>query len=206
MKESSSTTLLAWWSRFSSVQSLSRVWLFAIPWIAARQASLSNTNSRSSLRLTSTCLPSLVWPLPICLHGPNIPGSYAILLFKASDLAFLTSHIHNWVLFLLWLCLFFLSGVISPLISSSILGTYWPGEFIFQCRVFLPFHTVHGVLKAQIYVWIYVYTHIYLFYTYTCVYIVIVTSVVSQCLRGSLVAHMLQNPPLMWETWISSLG
>ena len=36
-----------------SDQSLSRVWLFATPWIAARQASLSITNSRSSLRLTS---------------------------------------------------------------------------------------------------------------------------------------------------------
>ena len=32
------------------------------------------------------------------------------------------SHIHNWVLFLLWLHPFILSGVISPLISSSILG------------------------------------------------------------------------------------
>ena len=39
--------------RFSSVQSLSRVRLFATPWIAARQASLSITNSRSSLRLMS---------------------------------------------------------------------------------------------------------------------------------------------------------
>ena len=39
--------------QFSSVQSLSRVWLFATPWIAARQASLSITNSQSSLRLTS---------------------------------------------------------------------------------------------------------------------------------------------------------
>ena len=36
-----------------SVQSLSRVRLFATPWIAARQASLSITNSRSSLRFTS---------------------------------------------------------------------------------------------------------------------------------------------------------
>ena len=52
--------------------------------------------------------------------------------------------------FLLWLHLFILSGVISPLFSSSILGTYWPGEIIFQCCVFLPFHTVHGVLKARI--------------------------------------------------------
>ena len=38
---------------FSSVQSLSRVWLFATPWIAAHQASLSITISRSSLSLTS---------------------------------------------------------------------------------------------------------------------------------------------------------
>ena len=38
---------------FSSVQSLSRVRLFATPWIAARQAYLSITNSQSSLRHTS---------------------------------------------------------------------------------------------------------------------------------------------------------
>ena len=36
--------------QFSSVQLLSRVWLFATPWIAARQASLSITNSRSLLK------------------------------------------------------------------------------------------------------------------------------------------------------------
>ena len=53
------------------------------------------------------------------IHGPNIPGSYAILLFTASDLASITSHIHNWILFLLWLHPFILSGVISPLISSG---------------------------------------------------------------------------------------
>ena len=39
--------------QFSSVQSLSRVWLFATPWIAAHQASLFITNSQSSLRFTS---------------------------------------------------------------------------------------------------------------------------------------------------------
>ena len=53
----------------------------------------------------------------------------------------ITSHIHNWALFSLWLHLSILSGVISPLFSSGILGTYWPGEFIFQCHIFLPFHT-----------------------------------------------------------------
>ena len=39
--------------QFSSVQSLSRVRLFATPWITARQASLSITTSRSLLRFTS---------------------------------------------------------------------------------------------------------------------------------------------------------
>ena len=40
------------------------------------------------------------------LNGPNIPGSYVTLLFTASDFASITSHIHNWMLFSLWLCLF----------------------------------------------------------------------------------------------------
>ena len=40
--------------QFSSVQSLSRVRLFATPWTAACQASLSITNSQSSLKLMST--------------------------------------------------------------------------------------------------------------------------------------------------------
>ena len=87
------------------------------------------------------------------IHGPNIPCSYAILLFTAWNPASFTSHIPNWVLFLLWLHPFILSGVISPLISSSILGTYQPGEFIFQCPISLPFHTAHGVLKARILKW-----------------------------------------------------
>ena len=40
--------------QFSSVKSLSRVWLFATPWTAARQASLSITNSRSPPKTMST--------------------------------------------------------------------------------------------------------------------------------------------------------
>ena len=94
------------------------------------------------------------------IHGTNIIGSYAILLFPALDFTAITSHIHNWVLFLLWLSLFILSGVISPLISHSILGTYQPGEFIFQYTIFLPFHAIswgshafRGILKARILKW-----------------------------------------------------
>ena len=79
------------------------------------------------------------------IHGPNVPSSFAILLFT-----FIISHIHNWVLLLFWLHLFILSGGISPLFSSSIC---WPGEFIFQFPIFLPFHTAYGVYKAKIVKW-----------------------------------------------------
>ena len=87
------------------------------------------------------------------IHGPNIPGSYAILFFTTLDLTSITSHIHNWVLFLFWLCLFILSGVICPRISSSILDTHQPEEFIFQCPIFLPFQAVNCVLKARNLMW-----------------------------------------------------
>ena len=63
---------------FSSVQSLSHVWLFATPWIAARQASLSITNSRSSLRLTSikSVMPSthLILCRPLLLLASTHPS------------------------------------------------------------------------------------------------------------------------------------
>ena len=45
---------------------------------------------------------------------------------------------------MLWLSLFIPSGATFPLFSSSILGTYQPGDFIFQCNILLPFHAVHG--------------------------------------------------------------
>ena len=81
----------------------------------------------------------------------QVPMQYCSL--QHQTLLLFPSPIHNWVLFLLWLHPFILSGVISPLISSSILGTYRPGEFICQCPIFLPFHTVHGVLKARMLKW-----------------------------------------------------
>ena len=65
----------------SSVQSLSRVRLFATPWIAACQASLSITISRSSLRLTSieSVMPSshLILCHPLLLL-PLIPPSIKV--------------------------------------------------------------------------------------------------------------------------------
>ena len=67
--------------QFSSVQPLSRVRLFATPWIAARQASLSITNSQSSLKLTSieSVMPSshLILCRPLLLL-PQIPPSIRV--------------------------------------------------------------------------------------------------------------------------------
>ena len=74
-------TLLLWYERFSSVQSLSCVHLFVTPCIAARQASLSITNSQSSPKLM--CI-ELVMPsshLILCrplLLLPPIPPSIRV--------------------------------------------------------------------------------------------------------------------------------
>ena len=64
--------------QFSSVHLLSRVWLFATQWTAARQASLSITSSRSSPRLMSveSVMPSshLILCRPLLLLPPIPPS------------------------------------------------------------------------------------------------------------------------------------
>ena len=85
------------------------------------------------------------------IHGPNIPGSYEILFFTASDFTFTTfRHIQIWASYPLWPRLFIPSGAISPLSPSSIWDTCRPGGLIFRCHIFLPFHTVHEVLEGGI--------------------------------------------------------
>ena len=74
-------------TRFISVQSLSRVWLFVTPWIAAHQASLCITNSRNPLKLMSieSVMPSshliLCCPLPLL---PPIPPSIRVFSNKST--------------------------------------------------------------------------------------------------------------------------
>ena len=67
-----------WVVQFSSVQPLSCVQLFVTPQIAAYQASLSITNSQSSLRLTSieSVIPSshLILCCPLLLLPPILPS------------------------------------------------------------------------------------------------------------------------------------
>ena len=103
--------------QFSSVQSLSRVRLFATPWISARQASLSITISRSSLRLMSieSMMPSshLILGCPLLLL-PSIPPSIRVfsnestLLMRSTLLVPFTSD-NN---FVFGFCLLLLFGVV----------------------------------------------------------------------------------------------
>ena len=70
--------------QFSSVQSLSHVWLFATPWTAARQVSLSITNFQSLLKLMSiesmmpSNLSSSVVPFFSCLQYFLASGSFQV--------------------------------------------------------------------------------------------------------------------------------
>ena len=77
--------------RISSVQSLSRIRLFATPWTAACQAFLSITNSRSSLKLMSTesvmpsshlflCRPLLL--LPSIFPSIRVFSNESVLLIR----------------------------------------------------------------------------------------------------------------------------
>ena len=107
----------------------------------------------STFTLAISCLTTSHLPWFMDLHSRFLCN---IALYSIGLCFYHQSHPH-WVFFvvvvlfcfLLWLHLFILSGVISPLISSSILGTYQHGEFIFQCPVFLPFDTVDGFSRQE---------------------------------------------------------
>ena len=89
---------------FSSIQSLSHIRLFATPWTAARQASLSITNTRSSLRLTSieSVMPSnhLILCRPLFLPPSIFPS---IRIFSK-----------GWILHIRWPKYWSFSFSISP--------------------------------------------------------------------------------------------
>ena len=79
--------------------------------------------------------PSLCHPMNCSI--PGFPVHHCLPEFAQT-------HVH-WVI---------LSGAVSPSFPSNLLDTYWlGGGFIFQCHIFLPFHTVCGVLEASILKW-----------------------------------------------------
>ena len=90
-----------------------------------------------------------------CLTTCNLPWfmdqTFQVLMqyCSLSNVTSITSHVHNWVLILLWLHLFILSGVISSLISSSILGTYQPGVSSFSVLWFSLFILFMGFSRQE---------------------------------------------------------
>ena len=116
--------------QFSSVQSLSRVKLFATPWITAHQASLSITNSRSSLRLISIESAMASSHLILCrpfLLLPPIPPSIRVFSNEST-------------LRMRWPNYWSVSFSIIP--SKEI-----PGLISFRMD-WLDLHTVQGILKS----------------------------------------------------------
>ena len=113
--------------QFSSVQLLSHVRLFATPWIAARQASLSITNFQSSPRLSSIkpVMPSsrLIFFRPLLLLPPTPPS---IRVF--SNESTLLMRWPKTVQIPLW-CSLTGSGEVIPCLSGPV-----PSTSLFLCR------------------------------------------------------------------------
>ena len=116
-------------------QSCGHCWVFQICWhtecstLAASFRILNNSAGIPSPPLTLFIImfPEAHLTSFILIHGPKIPGFYAILFFRASDFTVTTRHIHSWVLFPLWCSCFILSGAInvSNSLHCSILDTFW---------------------------------------------------------------------------------
>ena len=145
--------------QFSSVQSLSRVKLFATPWITAHQASLSITNSRSSLRLISIesamasshlilCRPFLLLPpIPpsirvfssestLCIRWPNY-WSFSFSIIPSKEIPGLISFRMD------WLDLHTVQGILK-----SLLQHHSSKASILQCSAFLIVQLTHPYMTT----------------------------------------------------------
>ena len=106
--------------------------------------------SLSRIRLLAT-------PGPVAHQAPPSMGFSRQEQWSGVPLPSPTRHVQNWASFPLWPSHSILSGAIIgtclPPFPSSTVDTFWPGGLIFQCHIFSPFHTVHGVLEARIMEW-----------------------------------------------------
>ena len=149
--------------QFSSGQSLSRVWLFATPWIAARQASLSITNSRSSLRLMSieSVMPSshLILCRPLFLLPPIPPSirvfsnestlwmrwpkywSFSFSISFSSEYSGLISFKIDWFVLLA------VQGTLSRVFFST---TAWRHQFFFMVQLSQSYMTIWKTIDLTI--------------------------------------------------------
>ena len=154
-------------SQFTSVQLLSHVWLFVTPWTAACQASLSITNSRSLLKLTSieSVMPSnhliLCRPLLLPSTFPSIrvfsnesalhirwPKYWSFSISSSNDYSELISFRTYWFTSLL-------SKGLSRIFSSTTIwkhkffsahSSLWSNSHIRTCK---PWLWLYGPLLAK---------------------------------------------------------
>ena len=155
--------------QFSSVQLLSRVQLFATPWIAARQASLSITNSQSLLKLMSIelVIPSshLILCRPLLLLPPIPPSirvfsnestllmrrpkywSFSFSISPSSEHPGLTSFRMD------WLDLLAVQGTLKSLLQhhSSKASILWHSAF-FTVQLSHPYMTTGKALTRRSFV------------------------------------------------------
>ena len=139
---------------FSLVQLLSLVWLFATPWTAARQASLSITNSRNLLKFMSieSVMPSnhLILCCPLLLPPPTFPSirvfsNESVLCIrwpKYWSLSFSISPSNEYselISFRMdWLDLLAVQGTLKSLLHSMVEKSMVPpNPFIFCCSLLL---------------------------------------------------------------------
>ena len=118
-----------WSLIISSVQSLSWAWLFATPWTAACQASLSITNAWSLVKLMSISQ----WYHPT-ISSSLVPFSSHLQSFPASG-SFLSESV---------LCIRWSTGVLA---SASVLFNEYSGLICFIIY-WLNLHAVQGTLKS----------------------------------------------------------
>ena len=141
---------------YSSVQSLSHVRIFAIPWTAARQASLSFTNPQSSLRLISIesvmpsshpilCRPLLLLPLippsirvfsnepTLCMRCPKC-WSFSFSISPSKEHPGLISFRMD------WLDLLAVQGILKSLLQHHSSSILWLSAF-FTVQLSHPYMT-----------------------------------------------------------------
>ena len=148
-----------WTNMIRSDQSLSHVRLFATPWIAACQASLSITNSRSSLRLMSIesvmpyshlilCCPLLLLPpIPLSIrvfsNESTLPmrwpkyWSFSFSIIPSKEILGLTSFRMD------WLDLLAVQGTLKSLLQhhSSKASILWLSAFFTLLLKIFIFYT-----------------------------------------------------------------
>ena len=193
---------MLWNCPFSSVQSLSHVRLFVTPCIAARQASLSITNSRSSFKLTSieSVVPSrhlilcrplfLLPPIPpsirvfsnestLCMRWPKY-WSFSFSIIPSKEQPGLISFRMDWLEFLA------VQGTLRSLLQHhSSRASILRHSAFFTVQLSYPYMTTGKTIALTRRIFVVLY----------CILI-----------RASLIAQLVKNLPAKQETRVQSLG